>query len=222
MTNEHEMVYNSSRKLLVMPEYGRNIQKLIQFAQAVEPREKRQEFAERIIKLMMQMNPQNKNIEDNIEKLWKHLFRIAEYDIDVTPPLDVMPSPADRLRKPDKVEYPKTEARFRHYGSNIQKLIKKAIAMEDGPKKQGFITVIGSYMKLAYRTWNKEHYVSDEVIKNDLESLSEGQLKISENAILDGLSQSNRKRRRNSDRNNDHHKRDNKGRNHHRGRGKRK
>ncbi len=198
MTNEHDMIYNSSRQGLIMPEYGRNIQKLIRFAQKVEPAEKRQAFVERIVKLMMQMNPQNKNVEDNIEKLWKHLFRIAEYNIDVKPPFGIEPSPSDKLRKPDPVPYPKTDAKFRHYGSNIQKLMKKAIAMEDGPKKQGFVTVIGSYMKLAYRTWNKEHYVSDEVIKNDLEALSDGQLKLSDNAVLDGLSQSNRKRRRNS------------------------
>ena len=216
-TNEHDMIYNSSRSGLIMPEYGRNIQKLIRFAQKVEPKEKRQAFVERVVRLMMQMNPQNKNIEDNIEKLWKHLFRIAEYDIDVSPPAGIEPSPSDKLRKPDTVEYPRTDAKFKHYGSNIQKLMKKAIAMEDGPKKQGFVTVIGSYMKLAYRTWNKEHYVSDEVIKGDLEGLSEGQLKLSENAVLDTLSQSNKKRKRNSSGNSGggHHSsnRDHKGRN---------
>ena len=198
MSNEHDMTYNSSRSLLIMPEYGRNIQKLVRHIKAIEDREERQAYAEQVVKLMMQMNPQNKSIEDNREKLWKHLFRIAEYDIDIKAPLSEMPTSDDEVKRPDMVEYPKSEAKFRHYGSNVQKLIKKAVSMEDPAKQSGFVTVIGSYMKLAYRTWNREHYVSDEVIKSDLESLSEHQLKIDDSTSLDNLTSTNRKRKRSS------------------------
>lgn len=196
MSNEHEMVYNSSRNQLIMPEYGRNIQKLIRYAKTIGDRNERQAFAEKIIKLMMQINPSNRSAEDNLEKLWKHFFKIAEYNIDVTPPLNQIPKPEDEVKKPDQVEYPRSEPRFRHYGSNVQKLIKKAIAMGEGPKKQGFVTVIGSYMKLAYKTWNKEHYVSDEVIKADLETLSENRLRVTDNTSLDNLSSSNKKKKK--------------------------
>ena len=88
--------------------------------------------------------------------------------------------------------------RFHHYGHNVQKLIAKAISMEDGTKKDGFVQVIGSYMKLAYRTWNKEHYVSDDTILDDLQSLSHGKLQMVEDASLDHLTRSNMKRSINS------------------------
>ena len=198
MSNEHDMTYNSSRSLLIMPEYGRNIQRLVRHLKTIEDKDERQAYAEQVVKLMMQMNPQNKSIEDNREKLWKHLFRIAEYDIDVKPPLSEVPTADDEVKRPDMVEYPRSQAKFRHYGSNVQKLIEKAISMEDPAKKEGFVTVIGSYMKLAYRTWNREHYVSDEVIKSDLSALSEERLKVDDSTSLDNLSNTNRKKKRNN------------------------
>jgi hypothetical protein len=82
------------------------------------------------------------------------------------------------MKKPEKVEVPHQELRFRHYGSGVQKLIRKALEMEPGPKRDGLVSVIASYMKLAYRTWNKEHFVSDDVIKADLEIISGGRLAI--------------------------------------------
>lgn len=197
---ELNMEYNSQRDKLAIPEYGRNIQKLIQHAQAIEDPEYRQAFVEMIVKLMMQMHPQNRNFEDYKIKLWKHVFRIADYKLDVLPPNGKVPLPEDFFKKPEKVGYPAMTAAFRHYGSNVQRLIKKALAMEEGPLRDGFVAVIGSYMKLAYKTWNKDLYVSDEIIRRDLNTLSKGQLTLDENISLDNLSQANRHRKRSSDR----------------------
>ena len=216
MSNEHEMIYNSARADLIMPEYGRNIQKLIDHAKSIEDPEFRQAFVNKVVLLMGQINPQSRNMEDNREKLWKHLFRIADFDIDVQAPFDYVPTREDTFKKPETVPYPEIQVKFRHYGSNVQHLIKKAIEMEDGPKKQGFISVIGSYMKLAYRTWNKEHYVSDEVIKTDLVALSDGKLTITDDLPLDNLNNSNRSNNNSSKRK----KSDNGGRNNSRGRGR--
>ena len=194
---EMDMEYNSQRELLVIPEYGRNIQKLIEHAKTIEDPELKQHFIDKVVGLMMQMHPQNRNIEDYREKLWKHVFRIANYDLEgVMPPGGEIPRPEDYRKRPEMIGYPEIEARFRHYGSNVQKLIKKAIAMEDGPIKDGFVEVIGSYMKLAYKTWNKEHYVSDEVIKGDLESLSNGKLVLKASTSLDNLSNAKHRRKR--------------------------
>jgi len=189
-----EMEYNSQRAELIIPEYGRNIQSLIRHARTIEDRAHRQAYVEKIINLMMQMHPQNRNADDYRDRLWKHLFHIAEYDIDVTPPGGVLPRPEDAKKKPEKVPYPRSEARFRHYGNHVQHLIEKALAMEKGNKREGLGSVIGSYMKLAYRTWNKEHYVSDEVIKTDLLTLSNGLLVLHDDASIDGLASSNRRR----------------------------
>jgi hypothetical protein len=210
MSFKFEMEYNSAKEPLIMPEYGRNVQELIRAAKQIEDKEERQAFAEKIIGLMMQMVPQNRNIEDVREKLWKHLFRIAEYDIDVIPLDGQIPTPEPDAKKPSHPGYPVTEQRFRHYGHNVQELIRKAIAMEDGDTKEAFVEVIGNYMKMAFKTWNREHYVSDEIIIEDIKSLSNGKLELHENAELDSLTHSNRRKNKGRD---DRGRNDNKGSN---------
>jgi hypothetical protein len=180
--------YNSEREDLIIPEYGRNVQKMINYAKTIEEPRRRQRCVEKVVDMMMMMHPQNRNLEDYREKLWKHVFRMAEYDLDVKPPFGEIPKPDDARKHPDKIEYPVTEARFRHYGHNVQVLIKKALSMAPGSKRDGFVNTIAAYMKLAYKTWNRDYYVSDDVIKTDLESLSNGQLTFADVSTIDSLS----------------------------------
>lgn len=183
----HNMEYNSQKENLIIPEYGRNIQQLVMHALTIEERTERQDFVERIIKLMMQMHPQNKNMEDYKEKLWRHVFRISDFQIDVDPVEGMeVPTQDNSYVKPDAMGYPDAVARFRHYGKNVQRMIAKALEMEDLEKQGHYAAVIGNYMKLAYRTWAAEHYVSDEVIVQDLEALSDGKLTLS-TSLLDRL-----------------------------------
>ena len=183
----HNMEYNSQKENLTIPEYGRNIQQLVKHALTIEDRTERQNFVERIIRLMMQMHPQNKNMEDYKEKLWRHVFRISEFKIDVDPVEGMeVPTETNSYIKPDAMGYPDAVARFRHYGKNVQIMIAKALEMEDLEKRGHYAAVIGNYMKLAYRTWNAEHYVSDEVIVQDLEALSDGKIKLS-TSLLDRI-----------------------------------
>lgn len=198
-----DMEYNSGRPNLIIPEYGRNVQKLIRKAKEIEDGEERQQFIERVVDLMMQMSPQSKNLDDFKERLWRHVFRIGGYDLEVLPPTGIKPTPEDEIKKPEQVGYPQTEARFKHYGNNVQNLVKKALEMEDGPIKDGFVEVIGNYMKLAYKTWNREHYVSDDLIIQDLKTLSGDKLEVKEDASLDTLANANRRKKRgNSNSNN--------------------
>ena len=187
MKEQHNMEYNSQKENLEIPEYGRNIQMLIKHALTIEDPEYRQAFVEEIVELMLQMSPQNRIFEEQRLKLWQHVFRITDYQIDVMPPNGEKPSPESKYKKPEHVNYPEYTATYRHYGHNVQKLIRKALAMEEGPKREGFVAVIGSYMKLAYKTWIKEHYVSDEIIKSDLEKLSAGKLQLPDGIFLDNL-----------------------------------
>ena len=198
-TTDWSMTYNSAKDTLIIPEYGRHVQLLVDHAKTIEDPVLRQQFAERIIKLMMQMQPQNRNMEDYQEKLWKHLFRIADFELDVTPPEGIeKPTFETARKKPDAIPYPESEAEYRHYGHNVQTLIKRAIAMEDGPKRDGFVAAIAAYMKLAYKTWNREHYVSDDVIKSDLEKLSKGLLSLPEEQSLENLGGGSGRRRSSS------------------------
>lgn len=176
----HNMEYNSQKENLIIPEYGRNVQQLVKHALTIEDRAERQDFVERIIRLMMQMHPQNKNMEDYKQKLWRHVFRISDFKIDVDPIEGMeVPTADNSYVKPDALGYPDAVARFRHYGKNVQRMITKALEMEDLEKRGQYAAVIGNYMKLAYRTWNIEHYVSDEVIVQDLEALSDGRIQLS-------------------------------------------
>ena len=177
------MEYNSEKDPLVISEYGRNVQNLINYTKTVEDKELRQKYAERIVALMYQMNPQNKNINNYRAKLWSHLLKISNYELDVDAPEDAIVSKDDIVR-PEQLDYPKGAKRYRHYGRNVMVLINKAIEMEDGPKKDAFVETIARYMKLAYRTWNREHYVNDELIIDDLDKLSGGKLKLAENYNL--------------------------------------
>ncbi len=181
------MGYNSQKDELIIPEYGRNVQNMILYAKEIADDRARQHVVEEIVNMMMMMHPQNRNLEDYRVKLWRHVFKIANYDLRVTPPNGITPSEADDNRKPDKVNYPTAEPGFRHYGNNVQRLIRRALEMEPGPKRNGFVATIASYMKLAYRTWNKEHFVSDDVIKTDLEIISQGQLSLDELGSIENL-----------------------------------
>jgi len=213
---EFELEYNSSRENLTIPEYGRNVQNLINYAKGIENDEERQIFVEKVVRLMLQLNPHSKNLDDVREKIWLHVFRIADYDLNVTPPKGISVSPEMKRKKPEIVPYPPNQMRFRHYGGNVHAMIKRALEMEDGYIKDSFVEVIGSYMKMAYRTWNTEHFVSDDVIIDDLESLSNGELVLTDSAEINGLAQANRRRRR-PDNNNDRRNNNRGGRNNNRG-----
>lgn len=190
MEKNLNMTYNSQRDLMVIPEFGRNIQNLISYCKTVTDKEQRQKYAERIIHLMLQMNPQSKNIAEYKEKLWTQFFIIADFDIDVLPPNGVIPTRDVLDKKPKALGYPESRKRFRHYGNNVKIMIKKAMEMEDGPIKEGFILTIGSFMKLAFKTWNRDYHVADDVIKADFAKISEGKLLIPDHLVLNALDNS--------------------------------
>jgi len=188
---EHlDIEYNSQRENLIISEYGRHVQKLINHAKSIEDREQRQKFIEGVIELMYQMIPQHKNVSEVQEKLWKHAFRISGYDLDVDPPEGIELSKAENYLKPEKIPYPSQVLRYRHYGTYIQKMLDKALALEDPEKKQEFLSIIGSYLKMAYRTWNKEHYANDEMIKADLQKMAKGRIESIDKLDLDLLKSS--------------------------------
>ena len=190
--------YNSERERLIIPEYGRHIQRLVQHVKTIDDRDHRNFYAKEIIRLMVQMVPQNKNVGDFQAKLWKHLFKIANYQLDVDVPEGVDVSPEKEEIQLPKVEYPQTRQKYPQYGHHVSRMIEKAIAMEDGPKKQAFIRIIASYMKMAYKNWNKDHNFTEEMIKNDLDLISSGQLTIGEDMQLDYFNNVKRPKRRSS------------------------
>lgn len=194
------MKYNSTRAQLIMPEYGRHIQEMVDYIKTIEDPELRQKNAESIIELMGVLNPHLKNVEDFKHKLWDHLFTIAGFDLDVKSPYPV--PTADILnKKPETLPYPKPGKTHRHLGKNILTLFDKAIQLEDERKQEGFTKTIAYYMKLAYNNWHKEQ-VHDEMIKDEIEILSNGKLSYNVGDVRVKFNNNNRNKNKNNNRNN--------------------
>ncbi len=179
--------YNSEKEKLIISEYGRHIQNLIKYAQTIEDQKEQQAFVEEIVELMKKMKIGNKKSPEYKEKIWMHVYKIADYNLKAIPPNGIIPEPKPKDFKPGKLEYPSAEKHYRHYGHFIHSLMDKAIEMEDGIKKQQFVALIGAYMKMAYKTWSSDAYVNDKTIKHDLEKMTNGKLVFPEEYSMDLL-----------------------------------
>ena len=174
--------YNTEREKLSMPEYGRNVLKMVEEVKAVKDRDKRTEQAKAVIRVMEILNPQVHS-EDNWEhKLWDHLFIMADYDLDVDAPYPV-PSPEQRKTRPDIIPLKKKPIRANHYGRNIESIIDLIAGEPDGEQKTAMIRSLAMYMRQQYLIWNKDT-VSDETIFQDIEKLSEYRIKVPEGLQL--------------------------------------
>lgn len=188
------MEYNTTRNKLVIPEYGRNIQKLIDYAMTIEDKAKRTNMAYLIVYIMAQMNPQSRDSGDYKRKLWDHMFIISNFKLDVDSPYPA-PSPESLYEKPQKLDYNENEIAFKHYGKNLEKIIAKAMDYEDGAEKDALIRTIANHMKKSYLNWNRDS-VNDQLIFDHLEILSNGKLKLKENQELSTTSEILAKTRR--------------------------
>lgn len=168
------MEYNTSRGLLQMREYGRHVQRMVDYLLTIEDPAARQRNSEAVIELMSLLNPHLKTVEDYRHKLWDHLFFMSDFKLDVNAPYP-KPDKETYKSKPMPLAYPKRHPRYNHLGKNIELVIDKALAEENPEKKSGFAHVIAHYMKLAYSTWHKE-LVHDDNIRQELNSITKGQL----------------------------------------------
>ncbi len=171
-----EYDYNSQRTKMILPEYGRNIQKMVEYAVQVEDRDKRNKAAQAIIAIMGNLNPHLRDVSDFKHKLWDHLFIISDFKLDIDSPYP-KPTPEVLFEKPKRVPYSEYKIKYKHYGKIIELLIKEASGFEEGTEKDALVKLIANHMKKCYLTWNRE-VVSDEVIFSDLKKLSGGTLEV--------------------------------------------
>ena len=163
--------YNTEREKLIISEYGRNIQIMINHLLEIEDREKRTEAAHFIVSVMAQMNPQVKESNDYIHKLWDHLHIISNYKLDVDGPFDP-PQKGIIVSKPEHVGYQKRDIKHGHYGYYVKELLKKIEEIEEGPKRSALLLSMANQMKRDYLNWNRET-VNDLLILDDLYKLSD-------------------------------------------------
>jgi len=170
--------YNTQRKRMALPEYGRNVQKMVDHIKTIENREERNRAARTIIQIMGNLNPHLRDEGDFKHKLWDHLALIADFELDIDPPYPPL-EPTSLNEKPNQIPYRQEDIRYLHYGRIIEMMIDAASKMKDGEEKEYLTTLIVNQMKKAYVTWNRNQ-VADEVIISDMIMLSGGRLKMTE------------------------------------------
>ncbi|MDN3594302.1 DUF4290 domain-containing protein [Zunongwangia endophytica] len=174
MTNALE--YNSERSTLIIPEYGRHLQKMVEHAVSIEDDEERNRVANSIIAVMGNMNPHLRDVADFQHKLWDQLFIISDFKLDVESPFP-KPSREQLEERPDALDYPQNFPKYRFYGNNIKRMIDEAKKYDDGEFKDALVLAIANHMKKSFLNWNRDT-VDDNVIFEHLKELSDGDLNL--------------------------------------------
>lgn len=180
-----EFDYNSTRPKLILAEYGRNVQNMVDYICTLPTKEERNRYAQVVIDMMGVLNPHLRDVSDFKHKLWDHLHIISDFKIDVDSPYPV-PKREEIHHKPDLLEYPQHRIRYKHYGYTVERMIERAIAMPESEAKQKMVVGIANFMKMAYVTWNKDT-VQDEQIIHDLIELSKSKLSLPLDTVLTKL-----------------------------------
>lgn len=176
----HHLEYNAERSHLIIPEYGRHLQKLIDQATLIEDPVERNKAAKYIIQVMGNLNPHLRDVPDFQHKLWDQLFIMSNFRIDVNSPYPI-PSREVLQLKPDVLKYPQNFPKYRYYGNNIKYMIDVANQWEEGELKSALVKVIANHMKKSYLSWNKDT-VKDDVIFEHLYELSDGKINLTQSS----------------------------------------
>ena len=172
----HHLEYNAERPQLIIPEYGRHLQKLIDQATLIEDREERNKAARYIIQVMGTLNPHLRDVPDFQHKLWDQIFIMSNFKLEVDSPYPI-PTPEVINLKPEQLGYPQKNPKYRFYGNNIKYMIDVANSWEEGEMKSALIKVIANHMKKSFLSWNKDT-VTDQVIFEHLFELSKGKINL--------------------------------------------
>ena len=206
-----QLEYNTERKRLIIPEYGRHIQKMINIAVATEDVEERNKQAKAIIGVMGNLQPHLRDVPDFQHKLWDQLFIMSDFKLDVDSPF---PKPSREVlqERPEPLEYPQNFPKYRFYGNNIKRMIDVANSWDEGEMKEALEYAIANHMKKCYLNWNKDT-VEDTVIFKHLLELSNGKIDLAaKNEDLSDASNLMKQKKKFSN-NNKNQQRNNKNRN---------
>jgi len=174
MEEINNLEYNTEREKLIIPEYGRHLQKMIDQAVEIEDTEERNKVAKAIIAVMGNLQPHLRDVPDFQHKLWDQLFIISDFKLDVEAPYPILTK--EKLEeRPEPLEYPQNFPKYRYYGNNIKRMIDVANSWEEGDLKNALVYTIANHMKKCYLNWNKDT-VDDQAIFNHLLELSDGKI----------------------------------------------
>lgn len=168
------MKYNTTKKNLILPEYGRNVQMMAEHLLTIRDKDRRTAAANELVSIMINMNPMVRDTKDYKQKIWDFLAQLCEYKLDIDYPYPI--TKVQELPAPAKLQYNMNDIRLRHYGYTVERLIDAAVTYKNGEEKTALVTMIANNMKRNYVTWNQKS-VTDEIVLNDLYRLSKGLLK---------------------------------------------
>ncbi len=175
------MEYNTDRSRLIIPEYGRNVQKMIDYCLSIEDIVIRNEQAQSIIEVMGNLNPHLRDVPDFKHKLWDQMFIMSDFKLDVDSPYPI-PSKETFMERPEMIPYPEKSRKYRFYGNNLKLMINEAIKREDNDEKEALIKVLANHMKKSFLNWNKD-VVDDRTIFNHLFELSHEKIDLRDKGI---------------------------------------
>ena len=191
------MDYNTQMKALILPEYGRNIQNMVNHCLTIEDREERMLCAQTIIKTMGNKFPQFRDEENLKHILWDHLAIMSDFKLDIDYPFEVIKK-ENLVNHPDKVPYSSSKKiQYMHYGKTTMDMIAKAIEMEDIDMRRDLELRIANYMKKCYILFNKGG-IEDRKILDDLKHLSKGQIILTPDTHLEEFKDSSPKQNQTS------------------------
>jgi len=202
-----DLEYNSERNTLIIPEYGRHVQKLVNHCVALEDDTEREKMANAIIDVMGNLQPHLRDVPDFKHKLWDQLFIMSKFELNVESPYPKI-TKEEVSAKPERLNYPKSATKYKFYGNNIQTMIDVALSWDEGELKDALILSIANHMKKCYLNWNKDN-VENGVIFNHLYELSDAKIDLrnSEIELTQShklLKKSNAGNRNNQQKNNNH------------------
>ncbi|MDO4755592.1 MAG: DUF4290 domain-containing protein [Parabacteroides sp.] len=174
------MRYNTEEKKLALPEYGRNIQNMVDYCVTIEDRDERKRCADTIIYIMGNMFPHLRDVNDFKHILWDHLAIMSDFKLDIDYPYEIVKK-EDLNTRPPRLPYNNSRIRYRHYGKTLEKMIQKATELEPGAEKDVLVKLLATQMKKSFLNWNKES-VEDSKIFKDLDELSGGKIVLNEEA----------------------------------------
>ena len=178
----NSLEYNTERKKLIIPEYGRHVHQMVDQAVSVKDKVEKNKMAKAIIGVMGNLNPHLRDVPDFQHKLWAQLFIMSDFQLDIDSPFEKPSEDIYKNGKPNKLNYPQSHPKYRFYGNNIKKMIDIAIEWDEGEMKTKLILNIPNHMKKCFLNWNKDS-VEDKVIIDHLDDLSNGKLKVIESNL---------------------------------------
>jgi hypothetical protein len=175
------MEYYTTKNKLILTEYGRNIQQMVEYAMTIQDRDERTRCVKTIINIMGNLFPHLRDVNDFKHKLWDHLAMMSNYQLDIDYPYEVV-KPSDLQSKPDKIPYPNRNIKDRHYGNNLPEFVHAACHLDNPEHEEKLISILANQMKKYFVTWNKDS-VEDQKIFDDITAMTNGKFNLNQQSV---------------------------------------